>query len=233
MMPRSPTRHTRAALAVPLLLVVLAAHHAMVADATAQDATARDAAGSAADRHALVIGGLGGGADQTERFEQYMFETRRALIETFGFAEANVRILGEQAIADRPFVDGVSLAETVRDEFAALARRVHPDDQVYIILFGHGSSTGDRSFLNIPRRDLSDEDYAGLVGAINAARIVFVNTASASAPFAEAVSGSGRIVITATRVASQRNETTFPRYFVEALSSPAADRDRNGELSVL
>src|SRR5690606_8421762 len=61
---------------------------------------------------------------------------------------------------------------------------------------------------------------------------VFVNTASSSAPFVERISAARRVVITATRVASQRNETVFPRYYVEALTSPSADLDRDGDLSV-
>ena len=35
-----------------------------------------------------------------------------------------------------------------------------------------------------------------------------------------------RVIITATRTGTQRNETVFPTYFVEALSSPAASTSR-------
>ena len=188
---------------------------------------------SADGRHAIVIAGLGGGSDQTARFEGYLLETRRALVEGFGFPADNVVVLGEQSLAGRPFVDDVALGENVRAAFADLAERVRATDQVYVILFGHGSTNGGRSYLNIPRRDLSDLDYADLLAGIDASRIVVFNTASASAQFVETLSMEGRVIAAATRVPSQRNETRFPQYFVEALTSSATDADRNGDLSVL
>lgn len=184
-------------------------------------------------RFAIVVGGLGGGAEQTDRFAGYLRETRSALVESLGFEETNVRVLGEQAIVDRPFVDDVSLAENVVAALQDVARRAGQDDEVYVVLFGHGSVTGDRAYLNIPRRDLSDLDYADALAQIPARRIVFVNTASSSSPFLAAIAADGRIVVTATRVPSQRNETTFPEHFVDALTAPGADRDRDGSLSVL
>jgi hypothetical protein len=103
---------------------------------------------------------------------------------------------------------------------------------VYIILYGHGSSDGEVAQFNIPRRDLSSSDYAELVGGLRARRVIFINTASASAPFIDAISGPDRIVITATRRGTQRNETSFPAFLVEALSSPSADLNKDGDLSI-
>ncbi len=183
-------------------------------------------------RYAVLIGGLGGSAEYTARFQQYLFETHKAFVEDFAFPEANVTVLAEAALAELDFVDDVATAENIRARFAALAGRVGADDHVYVVLFGHGSFDGTHAQLNIPRRDLNDADYAALVDALPAGRIVFVNTASASAPFIEALSASNRIVITATRRGTQRNETLFPRFFVEALTSPSADLDKNGDLSV-
>lgn len=183
-------------------------------------------------RYALLIGGLGGSPDHTETFQRYLFETRRALVERFQFSEGNVVVLAERGISDEPFVDGVSTAEAIRDRFTELAGRIAPEDQVYVLLFGHGSFDGRHAHLNIPRRDLSAADYASLIDDLDAERVVFVNTASSSAPFVDALSAEGRIVISATRTATQRNETRFPRYFVEALTDPAADVDKDGALSM-
>lgn len=182
--------------------------------------------------YAVLIGGLGGSPEYTEKFKQYLFESHRVLIEQFQYPEANVVVLGETSIKGEAFVDDVALAENIRARFSELATRVTPDDHVLVLLFGHGSFDGQNAQLNIPRRDLNDTDYADLIGALNAGRVVFVNTASASAPFIEAVSGPDRIVITATKSGTQRNETVFPKYLVEALASPAADFDKNGDLSV-
>lgn len=182
--------------------------------------------------YAVLIGGLGGSAEYTEKFQQYLFDTHRALVEDFQFPADHVTVLAEAALSNLAFVDGEATAENIRAHFAALASQVAAADHVYVLLFGHGSYDGQNAQLNIPRRDLNDADYAALVDALPAGRVVFVNTASASAPFIDALSALDRIVITATRTGTQRNETVFPRFLVEALTNPAADLDKNGDLSV-
>lgn len=183
-------------------------------------------------RHVLIIGGLGGSPTYTDRFASYLSETRTLLVDRFDVPSDQVHVLGEQAIGEQPFVDAVSTAENVRAYFARLSQRVTTDDHVYVFLFGHGSSDGTRARLNIPRRDLNDTDYAALLDPLNAGRVVFINTTSASGPFATALSHPGRIVITATATGTERDETVFPRYLIEALRSPDADLDKNGGLSV-
>lgn len=183
-------------------------------------------------RYAILIGGLGGNSEYTETFRQYLFESQKALIDQFAFPPSNVTVLAETDLQDLAFVTDVSTAENIQTYFVSLASKVSENDQVYVVLFGHGSFNGQNAQLNIPRRDLNDVDYARLVNALPAGRIVFINTASASAPFIENISAPERIVITATKSGTQRNETVFPRYFVEALADPAADIDKDGNLSV-
>lgn len=186
----------------------------------------------AANRHALLIGGLGGSPELTEKFKGYLFDTRKALIETMDMPAENITVLGETSISTESFVDGAATADNIRLQFDALQERVGPADLVLIVLFGHGSFTNGEARLNIPRRDLSQHDFATLVDGLAANRIVFINTGSASAPFVEALSGNNRMVITATRTGSQKNETSFPRFMVESLTSPATDRDKDGRISV-
>ena len=192
----------------------------------------RQAAAQEGQRYAVLIGGLGGSAEYTEKFQHYLFETHKALVEDFQFPAANVTVLAEAALSELDFVADVSRAENIRAHFATLAGQVTEADHVYVLLFGHGSFDEQGAQLNIPRRDLNDTDYAELINALPAGRVVFINTASASGPFIDALSAPDRIVITATRVGTQRNETVFPRFFVEALTSPAGDLDKNGDLSI-
>ena len=184
------------------------------------------------DRYALLIGGLGGDAEHTEKFKGYLFDTRKALIESMGFDESNVVVLGENRIVEESYIDDLSNAENIRAQFGVLSNKVTSQDDVFIMLFGHGGYEGGIARLNIPRRDLSQNDFADLVQAIDARRLVFINTASASAPFIEALAGEGRIVITATRTGTQTNETLFPQYVVESLTNPGTDRDKDGRISI-
>ena len=184
------------------------------------------------NRYALLIAGLGGDAEHTETFKGYLFNTRKALVESFGFPEGQVTTLGEQKIQDAVFIDGLSNAETIRSSFDALSSSVTSNDDVYIILFGHGGYEGGESRLNIPRRDLNQNDFAELVDQLDARRIIFINTASASAPFIEALAKEGRIVVTATRSGTQKNETSFPRFLIESFTDPGTDQDKDGRVSV-
>ena len=187
---------------------------------------------SPGSRHVLLIGGLGGAPTYTEQFETYLEETRTLLVDRFGVPADQVQVLGEQAIAEQPFVDGVSTGDNIRAAFAQLGQRAGPNDHVYVFLFGHGSFDGTHSQINIPRRDLDDADFAALLDELDAGRVVFINTTSASGPFATALSGTDRIILTATATGTERDETVFPRYLIEALRSSEADLDRNGGLSV-
>ena len=187
---------------------------------------------AAQERYAVVIGGLGGSPEYTSTFQTYLLESRRALEEAFGIPPANIAVLAEPGAQNLEAVSDVSSAENIRAHFADLAEKVEAGDEVYVLLFGHGSFSGDQAQFNIPRRDLSSDDYAELLDALAAETVVFVNTASASGPFADALSGPGRIVITATRTGTERNETVFPQFFIEAMTSPSADLDKNGDLSV-
>ncbi|MBI3490290.1 MAG: hypothetical protein HY047_00580, partial [Acidobacteria bacterium] len=57
-------------------------------------------------------------------------------------------------------------------------------------------------------------------------------TASSSGAFLPTVAAPGRVVVTATKIGGERNETTFPEFFIGAFTDEAADRDRNGRISV-
>lgn len=183
-------------------------------------------------KYAVLIGGLGGSPENQQVFRDYLFQTRQAFVEEIGMASENVTVLGERAIAEESFVNGVATAETIREQFGQLAESVTATDDVYVVLFGHGSFDGTSAKLNIPRRDLADIDYAALLDGLAAQRIIFVNTASASGPFLDVLSHPRVITITATQTGTQRNMTRFPQYFIEALTSPAADGDKDGDLSV-
>lgn len=190
------------------------------------------AQGDGPNRHALIISGLGGSPEYTQKFQNYVYETRKALLEQFGFDAANIHVLAEAGIQGETYVNDLSNAENIRAAFAALQQDAGASDHVFVILFGHGGYDNGEARLNIPRRDLSQQDFASLVDGLTAGRVVFINTSSASAPFVEALSGPDRIVITATRTGTQKNETYFPRFMVEALTGDVADRDKDGRISV-
>ena len=61
--------------------------------------------------------------------------------------------------------------------------------------------------------------------------LVVVDTTSASYGFARALSNRGRVVVSATRSASEKYDPVFAEYFVRGLENHNADRDKNGRVS--
>ena len=177
---------------------------------------------AAQDSHLLVITGVAGTPEHATRFEEWATAVVEAA-KTLGVLEANIEQLSDKA-ANR---DGIDKA------FATLASRAKPDDEVFIVLFGHGTFNGGEGSFNILGPDLSAADFGLLLDRLSAQRVAFVNTASSSGAFLEPLAGPGRTIVTATRTGGERNETRFPEFFVEALSSESADQDRNGRLSIL
>ncbi|MGE0451365.1 MAG: hypothetical protein AB7Q29_17465 [Vicinamibacterales bacterium] len=191
------------------------------------------ASASAQDVHVLVITGVGGDEEHTAKFQKWSGAVLDAAKKS-GVLEANMAWYGETTapakdarIADR------STRENVTKAFGDLARRAKPDDQIVVILIGHGSFDGKTAAFNLPGPDLTAADYALLLDRFPTQRVAFVNTASSSGPFVQALAGPARTIVTATRTGGERNETQFPEFFIEALDSEAADRDRNGRVSIL
>ena len=188
-------------------------------------------AAQAQDVHLLVIVGVGGDAEHVQQFNQWALAVLDAA-KTLGVPDANVAYLGERAEAAGGRMKARATRDNVTKAFADVAAAAGPDDQVFVLLIGHGSFDGRAGAFNLPGPDLTAADYQRLLAGFRTQRIAFVNTASSSGAFLEPLAGPARAIVTATRTGGERNETRFPQYFVEALTAESADRDRNGRVSV-
>lgn len=189
---------------------------------------ARPHALSAAERYAVVISGASGGAPYARQYDEWRTSLADTLVRELGLPAEHVLVLGETE------GDGVAKAtrENVRHAMARLAGRATRDDLSLVVLIGHGTgSDADEARFNLVGPDLTAREWAGLVRPV-AGRLVFVDTASGSFPFLEALSARGRIVITANNSAAQQYATVFPGSFVETLADADADLDRNGRVSI-
>lgn len=177
----------------------------------------------------LVITGVGGDEEHEQKFATWAQTFIESARKKEGVAESNITLLSN-APSTRP--ESRSTRANVEQAFRAIGTKVKPNDEVFILLIGHGSFDGQVAAFNLPGPDLTAADYAKLVGGLRAQRIVFVNTASSSGAFLQPLAGPGRVVVTATKTGGERNETEFPQYFVAAFGDSTADTDRNGHVSV-
>lgn len=188
---------------------------------------------SAKQTYLVIITGLGGEESYRERFHQWAGDMRDAAVERHGVLEENVYYLGEKPELHPDAIRAKSTKENVIAVFAELEEVVAPGDQLFVLLIGHGSFRSEQSRFNLPGPDLSAEDFDLLLQPFSEQQIVFVNAASASGGFVPLLSGSNRIVVTATKSGYERNESQFGGYFVEAYAGEGADTDKNERISVL
>ncbi|HVS65121.1 MAG TPA: hypothetical protein VMT85_16645 [Thermoanaerobaculia bacterium] len=185
-----------------------------------------------AESHLLVIAGLGGDPQYVDAFHEQALALADAALSS-GIPEENIAVLTEEPERASDRIDARSTRDNVLAQISALADRSAEGDQVWVVLIGHGSSSGGVSKLNLPGPDLSDDDYAAALVPLLGRKVVFVNASSASGGFIAKLAGPDRVVVTATRSPGERNETVFGKLFVEALGSDRTDADRDGRISVL
>jgi len=172
--------------------------------------------------HLLIVVGLAGDPEHGELFKKWGMTLADTATQKLGVAKDHVTLLTDAA-ATR---DGVVKA------FGALAA-AEADDTVVIVLFGHGTYANKTAKFNLTGPDMTPQDFEPLLARLKSKRVVFVNTASASAPFVEALSGPGRVVVAATRTGGEMFATLFGGPFVEAFSNDSADSDHDGKISIL
>ena len=190
---------------------------------------------AAQQTHILVVTGLSGDPAYAEEFHQWATTLIDSAIDRYELPAENVIYLAEKTEIDPARIADRSTRENVERAFATIAEQAQPNDRVLVLLIGHGSYSNGESRFNLPGSDLTAQDYARLLEPLGAQQVAFVNTATASGGFIEALSGEGRAVVTATRSGGQWVATLFGGYFVEAFADGEEESDQNkdGRVSVL
>ena len=191
------------------------------------------AAGHAQNTHILLISGLGGDPEYTEAFHGWLSRFADAATEKHGVPPERITYLGEKTELDPTRIRARSTTENIRAAFAEIGAAMAPADDLVVLLAGHGTFRNETARFNIPGPDLTPADMSALLAGLGDRRVTFVNTASASGPFVEALSGPNRTIITATRSGRERNLTRFGLHFVDAFADDGADVDKDSRVSML
>jgi hypothetical protein len=175
-----------------------------------------------ADSAALILGGVPGSPLHETRFAEWIEATRIAMVETFGFAEDDVVVLQNRE----------ARGDDIRNAFTSFGNRLTADDTFFLFFIGHGSFDGREYKFNTMGTDLTAADYSEMLASIDAGRSVIVNATNSSGAAIESFAGENRVVVTATRTGTERNDTIFYDHFLDALNDAASDEDKNERLSV-
>jgi len=180
------------------------------------------AAAFAQSAHVLIVVGLAGDPEHGELFDKWAKTFAATAADRLGVPKDQIQTLSG---------DGATKVEVTK-AITAL-QSAGPDDTVMIVIFGHGTFDGTSAKFNLPGPDMTPQDFAPLLARMRSKRVVFVNTASASGPFVEALGGPGRVVVAATRNGAEKYATLFGGPFVDAFSNEAADTNRDGRITIL
>lgn len=170
----------------------------------------------------VLVQGAPGAPEYAARFSETTTRWQKAAAR----AHATVFMVGKDNDRARPGDDKSRLAA----ELAALARV--PGGPVWLVLIGHGTFDGRHARFNLRGPDVSAEELARQLAPLKRPLVV-VNGAAASGPFAKALAGPDRIVVTATKSGGEASAPRFGAFFAEAIADPRADLDRDGTVSVL
>ena len=180
----------------------------------------------------LIVVGLAGDPEHGELFHKWGAELAESA-GRLGVPPDHLAYLVDQPGDGEARVTGRATLDEITRTFDRFAQQATADDAVYVVLIGHGSYDGKTAKFNLPGPDVSAADFAAQFKRLPSRQIVFVDTASASGPFVNELSGPGRTIIAATRSGAENYATLFGGYFVDALSGEEADADKNRRVTML
>lgn len=183
--------------------------------------------------HLLIVTGLSGEPSFAATFNGIGETLADAARNQWGIAAGNVTWLAEQVSGGAARANGRSTRGAIDSALARIASRSKPGEAVAVFLVGHGSGEGAGSKLSIPGADPSATDYAAWLDRLSGRTVAVFVVASGSGDFAPVLARPDRIVITATRSSTERNESLFAARMSHGLASREADADKDGRISVL
>jgi hypothetical protein len=202
-------------------------------------AAAAPVANSGAKR-ALILCGLTGGEERHKAFAENVTKVHTVMTTKLGFAATDVEVLfGDepQSTDVEPIKSaGRSTREELEKRIQSLRDKLRAEDDLWVVVFGYTYYDGRNSWLNLPGPDLHQADFAKLFAGLPARQQVFVITTPTSGFYIKPLSASNRVVISATEVDWETNETEFAGEFARLLSSPPPakelDIDSDGQITL-
>ncbi len=171
-------------------------------------------------RTLILVVGAAGTPEYGERFAQW------AELWKQGAAKGGLQTLVIGEDAESSTNDRTQLLTALTNEVA------RPAGELWLVMIGHGTYDGRAAKFNLRGPDVSAADLAAVLKPCRRPLAV-IQCASASGPFINALSGTNRVIITATRSGYEVDATRFGGYFAQAVADPAADLDKDGQTSLL
>lgn len=132
----------------------------------------------------------------------------------------------------------IGIAKDKTDDARQLEERLKAEPAktsgaLWLVFIGHGTFDGREAKFNLRGNDITPAQLGGWLKPVKR-EVVFVDATSASAPFAKAVAGSGRICVSATKSPDEFYYARFGEHFANVIGGDLqADLDQDKQVSVL
>ncbi len=182
------------------------------------------AAPPADDRPCVItVVGAPGTPEYAGRFKEWAHLWQAAA--TKGNAES-IRIGEDEDSSGTPAND----RERLR---TALAEHSQPSGgPIWLVLIGHGTFDGKKAKFNLRGPDVDSSELANWLATVKRT-VAVIDCSSASGPFVNGLSGSNRVIVTATRSGDEQNYARFGGHIAAAIGDTRADLDKDGQVSLL
>ena len=180
----------------------------------------------------LIVVGLAGDPEHGKTFHKWGATLAEAS-ERLGVPKERLVYLVDAPMEGDSGVTGRATRDEISKAIDGFAKQAGAEDVVFVMLIGHGSYDGRDSKFNLPGPDMAAADFNLMFKRLPTKQVVLVNASSASGPFIDGLSAPGRTIVTATRSGAEQYTTLFGGFFIDALTSEAADADKNKRVSVL
>lgn len=170
----------------------------------------------------LLVVGAAGESEFGDFFLQQAADWQKAC----QLASAHLTTIGVPSTNDAPDLDDLTRLRL------ALENTPKEGGDAWLVLVGHGTFDGREARFNLRGPDLAASNLVQWLQPFRR-RLAILNTTSASAPFLKPLSGTNRVVITATRSGNEVNFTRFGGRLADAIANPKADLDQDGQTSLL
>jgi len=182
-------------------------------------------------RWAILIAGVSGDADLQKTYLKELQDLHSTLVEQLEFASDHIYSLFDDPSLAPDIIQYKSTRDSLAKVCQEIAGRAGEDDLVFVFIEGHGSYDQKIYKLNLVGPDPNADDLAEMLYSIPARRFVVINATNTSGASLSALSGKGKIVVSATKSGSEGNQTRFGGFWVDALKNNNADMDKDGRTS--
>ncbi|MCK5000321.1 MAG: hypothetical protein KAS23_12330 [Anaerohalosphaera sp.] len=177
--------------------------------------------------YALIICGINKDPEQQNTKKQSKELLQNYLIKHAGIPTEKVKVLDA--------FEGSSTQSTginIRTAMLELSKVITVQDRFILYYIGQANAADGKLRLNLPGKDMTGVELAGLVDKINATSSLIVLDCPCSGMAIKPLSKAGRIVVASCR-SDQPYSTHMSVYLLPALADPQADTDGNGIVSLL